>query len=276
MLRIEDLDSPRTKKNADREAIDILQWLGIDWDVGPTYQLHDLTPYHNALNELAQAGKIYPCRCSRSEIANAQSAPQNSKTQLRYHGTCRPIKPLPYPSIEHNPDIAWRLRVPDKTITFNDVFAAKQNINVQHDIGDFVVATKSGLPAYQLAVVVDDAAQQITHVVRGNDLIPSTPRQLLIYQALQLSNTPIYYHVPLVLGTDGRRLAKRHGDSRISHYRSLGVAPQRIIGLIAHWSGFGCREELDAESFLKNFKLCNLPTDHVVFTDDDEAWLINS
>ena len=127
-----------------------------------------------------------------------------------------------------------------------------------HDIaattGDFLVATKEGLPSYQLAVVVDDARQRIDRIVRGDDLLGSTHRQLLLQQRLGIAPPPEYYHLPLVVGADGRRLAKRHGDSRISHYRELGVTPERIIGLLAEWCGLGPRREQTAAEFLASVR----------------------
>src|SRR5690606_26344217 len=129
--------------------------------------------------------------------------------------------------------------VPDEAIAFEDEFVGRRALNVQADVGDFLVATKLGTPSYQLAVVVDDARQRIDRIVRGDDLLSSTPRQRLLYEALELLPRPRYWHLPLVGGPDGRRLAKRHGDSRLTHYRQCGVRPERIVGLLAHWCGLG-------------------------------------
>jgi glutamyl-tRNA synthetase len=170
-------------------------------------------------------------------------------------------------------DAALRVRVPAGHVGFADQFAGPQQFDMQQAIGDFLVRTKDQLPSYQLAVVVDDARQGIDQVVRGDDLLSSTPRQMLLYDLLGLQPYPAYTHLPLVVGADGRRLAKRHGDSRLSHYREQGVTAKRIIGLIAEWCGLGPRGEQTAQEFCDHFRLEYLPHEPVVFSADDEAWL---
>ena len=275
VLRIEDLDGPRVKAGANEGAIDVLQWLGIDWDAGPFTQRSDLAPYRTALERLAAQGDIYPCGCTRKEIEAASlSAPHGDEHELRYPGTCRPLAstPLP-PEALDQPGVAWRLRVPDGATTFVDHVAGEHAHNIAATSGDFLVATKEGLPSYQLAVVVDDARQGIDSIVRGDDLLGSTHRQLLLQQQLGIAPPPEYYHLPLVIGEDGRRLAKRHGDSRISHYRQLGVTPRKIIGLLAEWCGLGPRRNLSATEFLAAFDFAKLPRQPITFTAQDDAWL---
>ncbi|MFA7237106.1 MAG: tRNA glutamyl-Q(34) synthetase GluQRS [Phycisphaeraceae bacterium] len=285
-LRIDDLDSPRVKRGADQQAIDDLRWLGIDWDSGPTYQLTELPRYQAALRQLAGRGLIYPCRCTRGEIAAAQSAPHGDEHELRYPGTCRPVENRVSEDAadkeagrdEHFFDFklpgAWRVIVPDERIMFDDIFHGRVETNVQQVVGDFVVATKQGLPAYQLAVVIDDATAGVTQVVRGDDLLGSTARQLLLYRLLELSPTPAYCHLPLVIGEDGRRLAKRHGDTRLSYYRQLGVPPERILGLLAGWSmPMAERRPMSAAMFGERFDLSKLPREPVIFTATDDQWL---
>jgi glutamyl-tRNA synthetase len=274
ILRIEDLDGPRVKPGASEEAIDVLQWLGIDWDAGPFTQRSDLAPYRAALERLAAQGDLYPCRCTRKEIEAASlSAPHGDEHELRYPGTCRPATPTPLsPEALDKQGVAWRLRVPDGATTFVDHVAGEHRHDIAATTGDFLVATKEGLPSYQLAVVVDDARQGIDRIVRGDDLLGSTHRQLLLQERLNIAPPPEYYHLPLVIGEDGRRLAKRHGDSRISHYRDLGVTPERIIGLLAEWCGLRKRCEQTAANFLAAFDLAKLPRTPIVFTTDD-TWL---
>ena len=281
LLRIDDLDGPRIKRDAAAEAIDILKWLGLDWDEGPVYQTADLGPYRSALATLAARGLAYPCRCTRSQILAASlSAPHGDEHELRYPGTCRPSAPAPPYSGEglgegatNDPTNAWRFRVPAGPTEFNDEFAGPQSHDVDATVGDFLIATKGGQPSYQLAVVVDDARQGITHIVRGDDLLTSTPRQMLLYRALNLGPPPHYLHLPLVKGPDGRRLAKRHGDTRIAHYRDRGVASERVIGLLAEWCGLGPRREMPSREFAERFELERLPREAVVFSADDKQFI---
>lgn len=279
VLRIEDLDWPRIKDDADKLAIDLLGWLGMDWDEGPYYQSPDLTPYHAALCRLLKHGEIYPCTCTRKDLQQAQSAPHDDGHDLRYPGTCRPQD-----DAATEPDCgellkdshqAWRIIVPEGEVNFDDRLHGPQAIDVQRQVGDFIVASKAGLPAYQLAVIIDDARQGVTQVVRGDDLIGSTGRQLLLYHRLGLEPVPTYTHLPLVLGHDGRRLAKRHGDTRLDTYRQRGVSAERVIGLLASWSGMGDHPaEMSAGAFAEAFDLDRLGRDPVTFTEEDEAWLL--
>ena len=158
VLRVDDLDGPRVKQGADQQAIDMLRWIGLDWDEGPYYQTACLDSYRAALWQLAQRGQIYPCRCTRSEIQAAQSAPHIDEHELRYPGICRAaeIRPVPLDRLD-DANVAWRIRVPEGVRTFEDQFAGAYDSDLQAEVGDFVVATKQGTASYQLAVVVDDA-----------------------------------------------------------------------------------------------------------------------
>jgi glutamyl-tRNA synthetase len=277
VMRVEDLDGPRIKAGAAEESLDLLCWLGVDWDEGPYFQFANLTPYDTAIEKLAAQGDIYFCTCTRKQIeAAALSAPHGDEHELRYPGTCRPGERVSLsPADLTREDAALRLRVPEGHVEFLDQFAGPQQFDIQNTIGDFLVRTKENLPSYQLAVVVDDARQQIDQVIRGDDLLSSTPRQMLLYDKLGLQPLPMYTHLPLVVGSDGRRLAKRHGDSRMSHYREQGVPAERIIGLLAEWCGVGPRAEMTAQEFLDHFHLANMSREKVVFTDRDDAWLLN-
>jgi glutamyl-tRNA synthetase len=288
VLRIEDLDGPRVKPEAAAEAIDVLAWLGLDWDEGPHYQRDDLAPYRAALARLAAQGDVYACRCTRREIGAASlSAPHGDEHELRYPGTCRPAPgsgawfgPPKVGSDPLRPDdappVAWRLRVADGVTKFRDEFFGVHAHDVQATTGDFLVATKEGLPSYQLAVVIDDARQGIDRIVRGDDLLSSAHRQRHLQQRLGLPAPAEYYHLPLVVGNDGRRLAKRHGDSRLAHYRAEGVAAERIVGLLAEWCGLGPRRAMTAQEFAADFLLERLPRERITFTPADDQWLLNA
>ncbi len=276
VLRIEDLDGPRIKAGASEQAIELLEWLGLDWDEGPFFQLHDQSAYQAALKQLAQQQAIYPCRCTRKQLEAASlSAPHGHEHDLRYPGNCRPpVEKQVDMTLLGATGVAWRIRVPDQSTVFEDAFAGRQEFDIQQTVGDFLVATKAGLTSYQLTVVVDDARQGIDQVVRGDDLLASTPRQMLLYDRLKLGPPPTYTHVPLVIGEDGRRLAKRHGDSRLTHYREQGVLPIRVIGLLGEWCGIGPRRAMSTGEFLDRFDLNRLSPEPIVFTAADDAWLL--
>lgn len=271
LLRIEDLDGPRIKRGADQLAIEDLRWLGIDWDEGPVYQSARRPLYDAAISRLVERGRTFFCVCSRRDIESAASAPHASDGGAIYPGTCRDQV---YDLMEGTP-VAVRFRVPEERVTFDDTFAGPQSFDVARTLGDFVIEKADGTPAYQLAVVVDDAEAGVTHVVRGDDLLDSTPRQILLYRSLGMgSKVPTYYHLPLVTGADGRRLAKRHGDTRIETYRRLGVPAGRVLRLLARWCGIDCAPGglARAGDLVGAFRLDGVPRQPIVFTaaDDDE------
>jgi glutamyl-tRNA synthetase len=145
---------------------------------------------------------------------------------------------------------------------------------VARELGDFVILKSDGVAAYQLAVVLDDTAAGVTHVIRGDDLLDSTPRQILLHQARQLSDQiPHYCHIPLVVGPDGRRLAKRHGDTRLAYYRDQGVAPERLLALLAKWSGMSVGDSVDAQQLIQQFDLQRVPKHPITFSAADDSWL---
>lgn len=278
VLRIEDLDGPRIKARAAEQAIALLGWLGLDWDEGPYYQTTNLKPYREALLELITEGHAFPCRCTRSQILAASlSAPHAGQHELHYNGLCRPRRGTRADlSLLDDPDYAWRLVTPNGEVLFHDELLGPQAINPQLEVGDFLVATKGGLPSYQLAVVVDDLRHKVDRIVRGDDLLSSTARQILVRRRLGAEPPIEYWHLPLVVGQDGRRLAKRHGDSRLDTFRQNGATPERVVGLLAEWCGLGPREEMTAVEFVKRFHVDGLPREQVVYSESDGEWLCDS
>lgn len=287
LLRIEDLDGPRTKRGADQQAIDLLTWLGIDWDVGPLWQSRDITPYTDAMQALARLGLAYASDLSRSDLERlgphtadstdaALSAPQEGSHEVRFPSHLRPpITPQSRAQGFTDPSRTWRFIVEPGALSFDDRFAGPTSFDVSAIAGDFIIWTRQRVPAYQLAVVVDDARQGVTEVVRGDDLLDSAARQLLLYRALGLGPEPRYTHLPLVRGEDGRRLAKRHGDTRLDRYRAMGVPPERIVGLVAYWCGLiPGRAPLAAREFLLALSLDTIPRSPVTFRTEDETWLL--
>jgi glutamyl-tRNA synthetase len=244
-LRIEDLETPRVKAWASAQAVQDLEWLGLDWDAWEgdrrrwVLQSERIALYEDALATLKDRELVYPCTCTRSQIETIASAPHESFGDGPvYPGTCS------YRSVEdadkllaEGAVISWRFRMPDVASEFVDEFRGRRKVeSLKAELGDFAVARTNGGIAYQLAVVVDDHAMRVQQVVRGDDLLPSTFRQLAVYNALGWQ-APTFCHLPLVVGMDGRRLAKRHGDTRLSTYRDHGFQPEAIIGRLACQSG---------------------------------------
>jgi glutamyl-tRNA synthetase len=275
ILRVDDLDGPRVKKGADRAAIEDLKWFGVDWDDGPVYQSPRAAIYRSAAMKLVEGGLAYPCVCTRKDVERAASAPHAEDGSAVYPGTCRG-KYASFAEAERaggrTPVI--RFAVPPGEVVFHDEFLGRRTVEPAKDLGDFVILKADGTAAYQLAVVIDDAESGVTDVVRGDDLVDSTPRQILLYRALGLAKKiPAYCHLPLVVGADGRRLAKRHGDTRLSHYRDAGVTPERVVALIARWCGMEAEEQASARDLVARFDLATLPRESVTFTDAADAWL---
>ena len=270
-MRIEDLDGPRIESGSGEAALDILRWIGLDWDSPVLTQSQNMAPYLQAINQLAAAGLAYPCRMSRKDIA--ASAPQEGEHETRFAANLRPDDAGQPRSFQWNEGSHWRLLVDPEVIEVHDQLQGERSFNPSEECGDFVIWTVRNEPAYQLAVVVDDLRQKITDVVRGDDLLPSAARQQLIYRHLG-KESPRWWHLPLVRGADGRRLAKRHGDTRISHYRETGTSPERMLGLLASWCGLIDEPQLmKPEDLLEKFDPGMLPRQDVIFSKEDEQWL---
>jgi len=267
VLRIEDIDSPRVKPGAAQQALDDLAWLGLDWQGEPLAQTGRLPAYQAALESFKSAEKVYPCTCTHSDVEQAASAPHAEHEGPVYPGTCAGRRAADAELLAGRP-FAWRFRLPGSIPSFVDGFRGPTTIDLHAVGGDFVVWKSAGTPAYQLAAVVDDAAQAVTEVVRGDDLLPSTPRQLLLYEALGL-RPPRFIHVPLVVGPDGRRLAKRHGDSRLSTLRAAGVRAEALVGLLAWSCGWLKRPEpVTPRELLSVFRLETIPVEAFVLQPD--------
>ncbi|MEM7228210.1 MAG: glutamate--tRNA ligase family protein [Planctomycetota bacterium] len=270
-LRVEDLDGPRIKVDSARAGIDILAWLGMTYDGEPLYQSIDLEPYRDAMRTLAAGGHTYASALTRSEVRAAASAPHADDHEVVFPPSLRPDD-APHRTFVDG-DEHLRFIVESDPVTIDDMVHGTSIHDLASTVGDFVVWTKRHTPAYQLAVVVDDARQGVTDVVRGDDLLGSAARQTLLYRALNLT-PPRWWHVPLVLGDDGHRLAKRHGDTRVSLYRDLGIPADRIIGLCAWWSGvMEERAPMSIEEFGERFDIQRMSRSPVRFTAEDDQWL---
>ncbi|HTL28145.1 MAG TPA: tRNA glutamyl-Q(34) synthetase GluQRS [Tepidisphaeraceae bacterium] len=274
VLRIEDLDGPRIKRGADQQAIEDLKWLGIDWDEGPIYQSARRESYARAVQQLIAQGNAYPCICTRKEVDLAASAPHAEDGAAVYPGTCRGrFKTVEEARVASGRAPAIRFNVDNAVIDFVDQVRGPRRFEMA-TLGDFVIEKADGTPAYQLAVVVDDAAMGVTDIVRGNDLIDSTPRQIMLYRALGLADRiPHYCHLPLVTGTDGRRLAKRHGDTRLSYYREKGVPASRVLELLARWMNIATTGVKSASDLIQAYRIDSAERESIVFTAEDDVFL---
>ena len=232
VLRNEDLDPARSKAEFVAAMVEDLRWFGFRWQEGPDcggpfgpYSQSERGPFYAAaLEQLRARNLIYPCTCSRKDLQSAATAPHAADDELIYPGTCRSKQHSPI----KNEKASWRFRVPDgEAISFTDGNSGPQQFVAGKDFGDFVVWRHDGVPAYQLAVVVDDAAMKITEVVRGADLLLSTARQLLLYRALGWS-PPGFYHCPLLTDEHGVRLAKRHDALSLRALRARGATPKEL------------------------------------------------
>lgn len=245
VLRLDDLDTERAKDGLDDACLRDLAWLGLDWDGPVARQTEHAADYEQALARLTADGRVYPCVCTRAEIERAQSAPHLEDGTTRYPGTCRGrFADADAARAATGREPALRFAVEPGVTRFVDVVAGEVEEDVAAVVGDFPVARRGGEPAYQLAVVVDDAVQGVTEVVRGDDLLSSTARQRLLHDALGLP-PPRWAHVPLVTDEAGRRLAKRHDDLALAQLREAGVDPRRIVAWAARSAGLA-GEHLEA------------------------------
>ena len=235
VMRMEDMDAQRSKTAYAEAAYEDLHWLGIHWQEGPYLQSERRAIYLDVWQKLAHGGFLFPCTCSRKDLEAVAGAPHEGATNADplddepvYPGTCRP-KAAHFTANADPAGANWRFRVPDdEAIEFEDANLGPQRYVAGRDFGDFLVWRRDGVPSYQLACVADDAAMQITEVVRGADLLKSTARQILLYRALGLT-PPAWFHTRLVLDHNGRRLAKRHDALSIRVLRERGLTPEKIL-----------------------------------------------
>ena len=269
VLRIEDLDTARCPRRYAHQMEEDLRWLGLDWDRGPTvggpdgsyYQSERTALYQVALERLEDMGLVYPCFCTRAEL-HAASAPHREDGQVVYAGTCRHLTAAETAEKAKRRAPALRLRVPEETWGFTDGHMGPYSENLARDCGDFLLRRSDGMFAYQLAVVVDDAAMGVTEVVRGADLLDSTPRQLYLYQLLGLT-PPKFIHFPLLLAPDGRRLSKRDADAGLDVLRDR-AAPAEVLGKLAYLAGFNpSAEPKTAQQLLADFAWDKVPREDI-------------
>ena len=232
LLRIEDLDPDRCRPEYAAQLMDDLGWLGLDWDEESPWQSGRSEVYAAQLELLREKGLVYPCYCSRAEL-HAASAPHASDGRVLYAGTCRNLTPAQRAAMTRRP--AQRLMVPDRVYGFVDGVQGAYEVKLMKECGDFLVQRSDGVFAYQLAVVTDDGLSGVNQVVRGADLLSSTPRQLYLQELLGFP-APDYCHVPLLIAPDGRRLSKRDRDLDLGWLRQT-MTPEALIGRLAKLAG---------------------------------------
>jgi len=250
ILRIEDTDVARSTQESIQLILDAMTWLGLDWDEGPFYQTQRIPLYQEAAERLLKKGKAYRCYCTPEELAEKREAALKAGVKPKYDRTCLSRKP-PYPDGPY----AIRFLSPDEGKTgVEDLIQG----HVQFDnteLDDLIILRSDGLPTYNFSVVVDDATMGITHVIRGNDHLNNTPRQIQIYKALDYP-LPKFGHVSMILGPDKKKLSKRHGAQSVMEYKQMGYLPQAVVNYLVRlgWS-YGDQEEFTQEELIQKFDL---------------------
>ncbi|MCE5300144.1 MAG: glutamate--tRNA ligase [Spirochaetia bacterium] len=284
ILRIEDTDQERSTKESEAEILEALKWLGLDWDEGPGksaddsmyYQTKRLPVYHKHIESLLASGKAYKCFCTKDELDAKRKAAESAKTGFKYDGTCAHLTPeqvkakedakLPY---------TVRLKIPkDGETVVSDLVRGEVKV-ANATLDDIIIMRADGMPIYNFVVVVDDADMGITHVIRGEDHLSNTPKQIHIYNALGIP-LPQFAHIPLILGADKSKLSKRHGEVSVLRYRDNGYLPQSVVNYLAllGWSPESEDTVFTMEQLIKIFSLERVHKSGAVF-DNSKMMYIN-
>ena len=269
ILRFEDTDRERSKPEYVKSIIEALKWLGLDWDEGPYFQSKRLEIYQKYAQKLFEEGKAYYCECSKEILEKKKKKMLEKGLKPRYDGTCREKNLGP------GEGRALRIKAPEiGEIVFEDLLRGKI-IFPGEEIDDFIIMRSDGTPTYHFAVVIDDISMGITHVIRGDDHISNTPKQLIIYKALSVE-PPEFAHIPMVLGSDGARLSKRHGAKSILEYREAGFLPKALLNYLARlgW-GYGDQEYFTVEELIEKFDLKSINLSPARF-DQNKLLAINA
>ncbi len=269
VLRFEDTDRERSKKEYVESILEALKWLGLDWDEGPYFQTERLELYQKYARKLFEEGKAYYCECTKEELETKRKQMLEKGLKPRYDGTCREK------GLGPGEGRALRLRVEAVgEVVFEDLLRGKISFPAE-EIDDFIIMRSDGTPTYHFAVVIDDFTMGVTHVIRGDDHISNTPKQILIYQALGIE-PPRFAHIPMVLGRDGARLSKRHGARSILEYRDEGYLPEALVNYLAKlgW-GYGDQEYFTVEELIKLFDIKDVNLSPARF-DPDKLLAVNA
>lgn len=268
ILRIEDTDRTRSTEESIAEILDAMKWLGLDWDEGPFRQSDRLSIYQSNAQKLLKVGKAYRCYCSQEELERRRKEAEKQGRVYRYEGICRNIKSHP-----SGKPFAIRLTTPELgSIEVEDLIRGTIVFDAK-EIDDFIIQKTDGFPTYNFAVVIDDATMDITHVIRGDDHIANTPKQVLVYKALS-QEIPKFAHVSTILGSDKAKLSKRHGATSVVAYREMGYLPEALVNYLCRlgWS-YGDQEIFPKEELIEKFTLENVGKSPAVFNPEKLLWL---
>jgi len=272
ILRIEDTDRERSTPEAINAILDAMNWLGLDWDEGPFYQTKRYPLYQEKVQKLLSEGTAYPCVCTPEKLEAKRQLAQQEKRKSMYDGTCRPPEGV-IPPLPQDKPYTIRFRSPrDGSTIVND--AVKGDVVFDNrELDDLIIARSDGTPTYNFCVVVDDIDMGITHIIRGDDHLANTPRQILLYQALG-DTPPQFAHVPLILGLDKARLSKRHGATTVTAYRDMGYLPEAILNYLVRlgWS-HGDQELFSREELIEKFSLESVGKSAGVFNPEKFLWV---
>ena len=267
VFRMEDLCGPRKKPNVIKETVEVMQWLGLEWNGSVKIQSESMLTIKSYFKKLVQQHAVYHCDLSRKEIQTSLTAPDSGEHPS---DNIRPTDVSEHNSGVVIPEHNWRFITKSKQVNFHDEIHGEC---VCDPTPDFAIWTIQDAPSYQIAVIIDDYVDGVTDVVRGSDLINSTSWQIQILEALNLP-IPRWWHLPLVCGSDGRKLGKRHGDTTIAYFNNKGVPVEAIYGLIGYWYGFVSeRTSLSMNELQFSFNFDSIPRDEIVCTKEDITWL---
>ncbi|MHB9002231.1 MAG: glutamate--tRNA ligase, partial [Thermoanaerobaculia bacterium] len=268
LLRIEDTDVERSRQHHAEQIVTSLAWLGVDWDEGPLYQSDRLDLYRTRAFELVEKGLAYRCYCTVEELEAEREAAEKSGGQYRYSGRCRTSA-----AVREGQPFVIRFKVDPGPIDFHDLIRGDVHFEAEL-IDDFVLLRSDGHPTYHLSVVVDDIDMRVTHVARGDDHLSNTPKHILLFRAFG-ADTPVFAHLPLILGTDKKRLSKRFGATSVEEYQSLGILPEALFNFLTllGWSPGGDREIMSKGEAIAGFDLSDVNKAPAVFDQEKLTWL---
>jgi glutamyl-tRNA synthetase len=272
ILRIEDTDRERSTPEAMSAILEAMKWLKLDYDEGPFYQTERFPLYKEKIQQLLAAGKAYPCVCTPQDLDTKRQLAQKEKRKPSYDGTCRPTEGV-IPTLPHGKPYTIRFRSPQVGTTVVDDVVKGNIVFDNRELDDLIIARSDGTPTYNFCVVIDDIEMNITHIIRGDDHLANTPRQIQLYHALERA-LPQFAHVPLILGTDKARLSKRHGATSVTAYRDMGYLPEAVVNYLVRlgWS-HGDEEIFSREELIEQFSLESVGKSAGVFNPEKFLWL---